>query len=128
MYTSNNSAILLRARFLIGLQRTLFGKTMEIPWHLQVVPSVYEEGWKLVIKFLGNPHNCQFPICARPHFFIRFPMFHIAFPLFLRTFPMFPLLFLPVSYFRSADWKLWSSANFFNWFGIFINLWSFAKF
>ena len=36
-----------------------------------------------------------------PHFLIRFLMFQLLFPLFLWVFPVFPLVFLPVSYFRS---------------------------
>ena len=39
------------------------------------------------------------------HFPIRFLMFHLVFPQFLWVFPMFPLVFLPVSYFRSYNKK-----------------------
>ena len=74
-------------------------KTLEIPRHFQVAPSIYEVASELVTKCLRNPRKRQFRKCISP--FLRFPVFHIVFLLFLRAFPMFLLAFLPVSYFRS---------------------------
>ena len=48
----------------------------------------------------------QIPLAKIPNMFphhpIRFLMSHLLFPQFLWVFPMFPLVFLPVSYFRSS--------------------------
>ena len=57
------------------------------------------ENWWL--RWLRNPPSGNFLHVSLILFPMRFLMFHLLFPQFLWVFPLFPLLFLPVSYFRS---------------------------
>ena len=43
---SSGSVILLCAEILINVR----GKTMQLPWHLRLVPTVYKVTWQLVTK------------------------------------------------------------------------------
>ena len=52
----------------------------------------------MMTKCLRNLHKRQFPTRFLPSYVS--PCFTSSFP-FLRAFPMFPIVFLPVSYFRS---------------------------
>ena len=61
---------------------------------------MYEANRKLVTKWLRNPPGGN-SLHVSPYFPIRFLMFNLVLTQFLWVFPMFPLVFLPVSYFRS---------------------------
>ena len=68
--------------------------------HLRLNPALYEAASKLVTKWLRNPPSGN-SLHVSLHFPIRLLMFHLLFPQFLWLYPMFPLVFLPISYFRS---------------------------
>ena len=76
---SSGSVTLLCAEILINVR----GKTMQLPWHLRLVPTIYKVAWQLVTKS-HQPH-------VSPDSLLRFPMFKILFSLLLWEFPMFLL-------------------------------------